>query len=163
MQSHHILITGNPAVCGIEGLISGDVLVRAACNELVLNRPVYLGSDLPRKGSDIFVECPDNEDCRFQIVCKDEIVRFESAGEGPVIYLNDKSRISIAGELSVFVGALRDHMFALVSPGNLINLFYIEKFTRSAAKVILTNSELIPVSPDAEIELLKFFDRTDFL
>ena len=112
---------------------------------------------------DIFKEFPDNEDCRFQTVCKDEIVRFESLGEETVIYLNDKSRISTAGELSVFVDALRDYMFCLVSPGNLINLFYMERFTRSAASVILTNSEPVPVSAKAEIEILKLFDRTDLI
>lgn len=163
MQTHYILITSSPVTCGVDGLAPGDVLVKSVCNGFLTGRPVYPGSELPRKGSDIFKECPDNEYCRFQTICKDEIVRFESAGEQTVIFLNDRSRISSALELPVFAGALRDDMFYLVSPGNLINLFYMERLTRSAARVILTNSEPVPVSAKAEIEILKLFDRTELL
>ena len=144
-------------------LLPGDVLVKAVCNEFLVNRPIHRHSDLPRKGNDLFHDRPDEEDCRYQVVCKDEIVRIEAAVEVTVIHLSDKAQILSSADLPVFADALKDHVFCLVNPENLINLFYMERLDRPAAMVVLTNSEQIPVSADGAAELLRLFDRTDLI
>ena len=147
----------------IEALPPGDALVSAACSHFLARRPIYRCRDLPRKGCKSPAEGKDVKGCWFQAVCKDEIVRIESAGEETVIHLSDKSLISSSAKLKVFAAALKDQMFCLVNPENLINLFYMERLDRPAATVVLTNSEQIPVSEEGVTELTRLFDRTDLI
>jgi hypothetical protein len=164
----HLIITKNPGhISGCSSrtgnfLPSEIILLSVACKELSKNRPVYQGNDLRGTGiGNLLRRCFEPDKKMFQVACKDEIVRFEAKGKETTIILKSGETYSTIVRLEVFTAKLHDHLFYLANPDNLINLMYMERLNRSAASVVLRNSDTVTITAGAEIQLLELFNKTD--
>ena len=160
----YLIITKKPVGENNLSLLFDNLIVTVACTELSSARTVYHGN---RLGGDsmnqVSAKIPELSGSRFQLLSKDEIIRIEEKKERSIIFCNDNSTVVSVQNLELFAEQLIPFMFFRVSPCHLVNLMYMERLNRSAASIVLTNSESVPVSAKTEIELLKLFNQTDFL
>ncbi len=160
----YLIITEKPVGESNLSLLFDNLIVTVACKELSSARQVYQDN---RSGGDgmkqVSARIPELSGSRFQLLCKDEIIRIEEKQEQSIIFCNDNSTVVSVQNIELFAEHLNPFMFFRVNPYHLVNLMYMERLNRSAASIVLTNSESVPVSAKTEIELLKLFNQTDLL
>jgi hypothetical protein len=160
----YLIITEKPVGESNLSLLFDNLIVTVACKELSSARKIYHDNRPDGDGMNkVSARIPELSGSGFQLLCKDEIIRIEEKQEQSIIFCNDNSTLVSVRDLELFAERLIPFMFFRVNPYHLVNLMYMERLNRSAASIVLTNSESVPVSAKTEIELLKLFNQTDLL
>ena len=94
----------------------------------------------------------------FVINTKD-IVKCSSEGNYTIFYLNNKQKIVISKTLKEYESLLSDYGFIRIHRSHLINVNYIEKYSKENSILYMKDNSQIPVSYRKKDELLKFLQN----
>jgi len=93
------------------------------------------------------------------VVNTKDIIKCSSEGNYTTFYLNNKQKIVISKTLKEYDNLLSDYGFLRIHRSHLININYIEKYSKENSILYMKDNSQIPVSYRKKDELLKFLQN----
>ena len=151
-----VILTREVEQSELDSQILDNAILWFTCEDLPSTLPFFIYNDsktlhLQSKWEKVDV----SNGCEYLFLRVEHVVRLEAKTAGTAIHLKDNESLRSKLPITIFADILKEEQFYLANPQHLINLRFTERLTQKQAYVTLSNHDQIPVSAEAEQQLIK--------